>query len=157
MPTKTNTTQEGLQAITPYLAIKNAASAIDFYKKAFGAVETMRLMQPDGRVGHAELKIGEGSIMLADEFPEMNCLGPQSRNGTTVTLHLVIDNVDTIVNQAVAAGATLERPPKDEFYGMRAGTIMDPFGHRWMISTYIEHVSPEEMQKRLDELYGAKK
>jgi PhnB protein len=119
---------------------------------AFGAVETMRLMQPDGRVGHAELRIGPAGIMLADEFPEYGFTGPLARGGTSVSLHLVVPDVDATVAAAVAAGATLEREVADQFYGSRSGAIIDPFGHRWIVQTPIEDVSVEEMQRRLDEL-----
>jgi PhnB protein len=141
-------------ALEPYLVVAGAAAAIDFYVAAFGAVETMRLMQPDGRVGHAELRIGTSGIMLADEFPEYGFAGPLARGGTSVSLHLVVPDVDATVAAAVAAGATLEREVSDQFYGSRSGTIIDPFGHRWIVQTPVEEVSVEEMQRRLDELDG---
>jgi PhnB protein len=147
-PATTTVTTE----LKPYLIVDGAAAAIDFYATAFGAVETYRIVQTDGRVGHAELDIGSSGIMLADEFPEMGFLGPAARGGSSVSLHLVVPDVDATVAAAVEAGATLERPVADEFYGSRAGTIVDPFGHRWMVQTPIEDVTPEEMQRRLEEL-----
>ena len=138
--------------LQPYLSVADAAAAIDFYVAVFGAVEVMRLTQPDGRIGHAELRIGSSGIMLADEFPDMGFVGPLVRGGTSVSLHLSVPDVDATVAAAVDAGATLERAVVDEFYGQRSGTILDPFGHRWMIQTPIEEVSAEEMQRRLSEL-----
>jgi PhnB protein len=135
-------------ALTPYLSTRNASDAIAFYKAAFGAVETMRLPMPDGRIGHAEMTIGEAAFMLADEFPEMSFFSPQHLNGSPVTLHLTVPNVDELFHQAIAAGATAERPLKDEFYGMRTGTLRDPFGHRWMIGTVVEQLTNEEIERR---------
>jgi PhnB protein len=141
---------------TPYLSIRDAARALDFYRDAFGATERSRLMQPDGRVGHAEIMIGEAQIMLADEFPEMGFKGPLAFGGTPVTMHLYVADVDAFTARAVAAGATLERPVADQFYGDRSGTIVDPFGHRWMIATHKEDVSEEEMQRRASKMFGGK-
>lgn len=138
-----------------YLHVKDAARAIEFYKAAFGATEKFRLTEPGGRVGHAELDFGGMTLMLADEFPEFNIRGPQSIGGTSVTIHLHVDNADALIERAVAAGATLERPPKDEFYGERSGCVRDPFGHRWSIGHSIEQVTPEEMQRRYDALLKA--
>ena len=153
MPTSTTSTPGSVTTeLQPYLVVDGAAAAIDFYVAAFGAVETMRLMQPDGRVGHAELTIGTSGIMLADEFPEMGFVGPLARGGTSVSLHLVVPDVDATVGAAVEAGATLERPVADQFYGSRSGSIIDPFGHRWLVQTPIEDVSIDEMQHRLNEL-----
>jgi PhnB protein len=132
----------------PYLSVKNAASAIEFYKKAFGAREVMRMPQPDGKIGHAELRIGDAPIMLADEFPEMNFLSPQSIGGTPVHILIYVTDVDQLVEQAVAAGAKLVRPVADQFSGNRLGALEDPFGHSWSFATHIEDVSPEEMHKR---------
>lgn len=140
--------------VMPYLSIKGAEKALAFYKKAFGAVEANRIMQPDGRVGHAEIKIGSAVIMLADEFPEMDFKSPQSYGGTSVGIHVYVEDVDAITAQAVAAGAKLDRPVKDEFYGDRSSSLHDPFGHRWVFATHIEDVSPEEMQRRAAELFG---
>lgn len=137
-------------SLTPYLVLRRAADAIAFYQEALGAVEIYRLEQPDGRVGHAELAIGDAHLYLADEFPEMDILGPESLGGSAVTLQLVVDDVDALFARAVAAGATVVRPVADQFYGDRNGQLVDPFGHRWSLSTPIEAVSPEEMQRRND-------
>ena len=139
---------DGYHSVTPYLYIKGAARAIDFYKQAFGAVEVMRLASPDGKVGHAEIKIGDSHVMLADEFPEMGARSPQTIGGTPIGLMVYLADVDKVVDRAVKAGATLERPVEDKFYGDRMGGIVDPFGHRWYISTHIEDVPPAEMEKR---------
>ena len=141
---------------TPYLAVRDAVRALDFYREAFGAKETMRLMQPDGRVGHAEFTIGEAHFMLADEFPEMGVKSPLALGGSPVTLHLYLTDVDAFVAKAVAGGATLQRPVEDQFYGDRSGSLIDPFGHRWLIATHTEDVSGDEMQRRLTKLYGGK-
>jgi PhnB protein len=140
--------------LTPYLCARNASQAIDFYKTAFGAVETMRIDGPDGSVGHAEMKIGDAVFMLADEFPAMQFFSPQHLSGTPVTLHLTVLNVDQFFEQAVAAGAKVDRPIKDEFYGMRTGTLTDPFGHRWMIGTVTEELTNEEILRRAAAMYG---
>ncbi|HET9179508.1 MAG TPA: VOC family protein [Terriglobia bacterium] len=139
---------EGYHSVTPYLIVKGAAKAIEFYKQAFGAVETLRMPQPDGRIGHAELKIGNSTIMLADEFPERNIRGPESLGGTPVMMHLYIEDVDTVAQRAVAAGAKEMRPVQNQFYGDRSGMFADPFGHQWNISTHVEDLSPEEIGKR---------
>jgi len=141
-------------AITPYLIVDGAAAAIDFYRAAFGAVETFRLDMPDGRVGHAELSFGGAEIALADEYPEWGLLGPIARGGTTVTLQLDVPDVDEVVATAAAAGATIERPAADQFHGSRVGTVIDPFGHRWSVRTHIEDVPVDEMRRRLAELEG---
>jgi PhnB protein len=139
---------EGYHSVTPYLCAKGAARAIEFYKKAFSATERMRIMQPDGRVGHAELRIGDSVIMLADEFLEMGVRSPESLGGSPVTIHLYVEDADAVFNQAVAAGATVKRPVADQFYGDRSGGIVDPFGHIWWISTHKEDLSSEEIVKR---------
>ena len=139
---------------TPYLCINGAAKALDFYKKAFSATEVMRLAQPDGRIGHAEIKIGEALIMLADEFPEMGFKSPQTLGGSPVTIHFYVENVDAVFKQALAAGGEARRPVADQFYGDRSGQLVDPFGHVWSIATHKEDVSPEEMQKRAAALFG---
>jgi PhnB protein len=137
---------QGYHSITPYLIFKGAAAAIDFYKKAFGATELFRMPDASGkRVGHAELKIGDSPIMLADESPEMGYLSPQTLGGTPVSILLYVEDVDSTVPRAVAAGAKLVRPIKDQFYGDRSGTLHDPFGHVWTIATHIKDVSAEEM------------
>ena len=139
---------DGYHTIIPYLSIKGAAAAIDFYKKAFGATESMRLAQPDGRIGHAELQLGDSRVMLADEFAEMDFRSPLSMGGSPVHIHMYVDNVDTVVNRAVAAGAKVIRPVQDQFYGDRTGTVADPYGHVWHVATHVEDVSPEEIGKR---------
>jgi PhnB protein len=148
MPTTVKPIPEGHHAVTPYLSIKGAANAIEFYKKAFRAREVMRMAQPDGRVGHAELQIGDSRIMLADEFPDMNFRGPHSIGGTPVHLHLYVSDADAVVNQAVAAGAKVLRPVQDQFYGDRSGSLVDPHGHVWHVATHKEDLSVEDIQKR---------
>jgi PhnB protein len=155
MPVKA--TPDGYSSVTPYLTVKDGAEAIEFYKKAFGAVERMRMPMPDGRVGHAELKIGNSVIMLASECPEMpGAKSPQGYGGTPVGIYLYVEDVDTIVKQAVAAGATLAKPVENQFYGDRTGGLTDPFGHRWNVATHVEDVSMEELKKRMAEMMGKK-
>lgn len=138
-----------------YLRTKDAAKAIDFYARAFGAREKFRLVEPgSGRVGHAELELGGATLMLADEFPEHEIRGPQSIGGTSVAIHLHVDDADAVVERAVAAGAELVRPPTDQFYGERSATLRDPFGHEWLVGHEIEKVSPAEMQRRYDALFS---
>jgi PhnB protein len=139
---------EGYHSVTPYLIVKGAAKAIEFYKQAFGAMELSRMTTPDGRIGHAEIKIGDSRIMLADEFPEMDARGPESFGGTPVLIHLYVEDVDTVAKQAAAAGARELRPVQDQFYGDRSGMFADPFGHKWNISTHKEDLSAEEIGKR---------
>ena len=141
---------DGYHTATPYLIVRDAARGIEFYKKAFGATEMLRCADPSGKLMHAEIKIGNSPIMLADEFPEMQILGPQSRGGSTVIILLYVEDVDARFSQAVAAGAKVVRPVKDEFYGDRAGTLEDPFGHVWTIATHREDVSSEEMHRRFE-------
>ncbi len=141
---------EGYHSVTPYLSVKGAANAIEFYKKAFGATELMRLADPSGKVGHAEIQIGDSPIMLADEYPEMNFRSPQSYGGSPVCLLLYVEDVDARTARAVAAGAKLLRPVKDQFYGDRSGTVADPFGHVWTLATHKEDISPEEINKRFE-------
>jgi PhnB protein len=140
---------EGYQVLTPYLVCKDAARAIEFYKNVLGATEKMRMPAPDGKVGHAELQFGSSQLMLADEYPEMGYRGPQAFGGSPVTLHLYVDDVDAVFKRAVSAGAKERQPVENKFYGDRSGTIEDPFGHTWNLSTHIEDVSPEEMEKRM--------
>ena len=139
---------DGFHVITPYLIVKGAADAIEYYKNAFGATELMRLPQPDGRVGHAELKIGDSVFMLADEFPEMKIVGPATLGNTSVGLLLHVENADAVFEKAVSLGAKVKKPMADQFYGDRSGTIEDPFGHKWTIAHHVEDVSPEEMKRR---------
>ncbi len=134
----------------PYLHVKGGARAIDFYRQAFGAEETLRLEEPGGRIGHAEIQIGGARIMLADEYPEHGILGPQSLGGTSVGLHLTVPDVDAVAERAVAAGAKLTRPLQDQFYGERTCKLEDPFGHVWHVVTHKEDVSREEMQRRYE-------
>jgi PhnB protein len=147
---------ENYPLLTPYLCCKNAAAAIEFYKNAFGAreEESMRMTTPDGKVGHSEIWIGNAFIMLTDESPQMNFRSPQSIGGSPVTLHLYVNDVDEIANRAVAAGAKLRQPISDMFYGDRAGSIEDPFGHIWHIATHKEDLSPEEIKKRAASYYS---
>ena len=140
---------DNYHAVTPYLIIKEAAKAIDFYKKVFGATEVMRMPGPGGKVMHAELKIGDSVIMLADENPEMDARSPQSFGGTPVSLMVYVEDVDSVFKRAISAGAKELRPLQNQFYGDRSGTISDPFGHKWTVSTHVEDVSPEEMQRRM--------
>lgn len=135
-----------------YLQVRDAAAAIDFYVKAFGVTEKFRLTEPGGRIGHAELDFNGTTLMIADEFPEYGLLAPQGTGKPPVSLHLHVDNADAVIEQALAAGATLDMKPADMFYGERSGTIRDPFGHRWNIGHSIEALSPEEMQRRYREL-----
>ena len=139
---------DGYHTITPYLSVNGAAQAIAFYQKAFNAREVMRMAQPDGRVGHAELQLGNSRVMLADEFPEMGFKSPPSIGGTAVHLHMYVEDVDAVVSQALAAGATLVRPVQDQFYGDRLGSVADPYGHVWHVSTHKEDLSLEELRER---------
>ena len=138
---------EGYHTVTPYLSVDGAAAAIEFYKSAFGAKELFRMTDEGGRVGHAELQIGDSRLMLADEYPEMSFRGPKFLGGTPVMLHLYVDDVDTWFARAVAAGARVSRPVRDEFYGDRTGSVEDPFGHRWSLATHVRDVSEEEMKQ----------
>jgi len=150
-----DTTDNKIHEVFPYLRVRGAAAAIEFYKQAFGATELMRLAEPSARIGHAEVRIGATVLMLADEFPEMGIVGPQTLGGTSIALHLHVDNVDALMARAVAAGATVTREPKDQFYGERTGAVRDPFGHEWLLGHSIEKVAPEEMQRRYTELLNA--
>ena len=138
----------GYHTITPYLIVQGGARALEFYKKAFGATEVMRFPDPSGKIGHAEIKIGDSVIMLADEYPDMGFRSPQALGGAGVSLLLYVEDVDARFQQALAAGAREMRPVKDQFYGDRSGTLTDPFGHVWTIATHKEDLSPEELQKR---------
>ena len=146
---------EGYNSITPYLIIKGAAEAIEYYKTVFGATEVMRMAQPDGRIGHAELKIGNSHIMLADEFPEMEHRGPLSLGSSPVSILLYVEDADAVVARAVAAGAKILKPVQDQFYGDRSGFIQDPFGHLWGVATHKEDVSPQEMEERMKKMKPA--
>lgn len=141
-----------IHEVFAYLCVADAAAAIDFYARAFGASEKFRLTEPAGRIGHAELDFGGTTVMLSDEYPEYGIRGPQPGAGSPVNIHLHVDNADAVIAHAVACGATLERPASDAFYGERGGSVHDPFGHRWLIGHSIEEVTPEEMQRRYDAL-----
>ena len=143
---------DGYHTVTPYLIVDGAAAAIDFYRKAFGAEELFRMPMPGGRVGHAELQVGDSRIMLADEFPEMDARGPKSRGGTPVTILLYVTDCDAVFSRAVAAGGKVKRPMQDQFYGDRSGTLEDPFGHVWSVATHEEDVSFEEMTRRMQSM-----
>jgi PhnB protein len=147
-----NPVPDGYPVITPYLIVRGAADAIDFYTSMFGATERMRMPQADGRIGHAELEFGDSIVMLADEFPDMDIVSPATIGGTPVTIHVYVDDVDGVIERAVAAGATLDRPVEDRFYGDRSGQIVDPWGHKWSVATHVEDVPPEEMQRRAAEM-----
>lgn len=134
--------------VVPYLCVDGASAAIEFYRDVFGATERMRIPEPDGRLGHAELEIGAAVIMLSDEFPDLGIRAPKTIGGTPVTISLYVEDVDDVFTRAIDAGATALRPVKDQFYGDRTGQFEDPFGHRWSVATHIEDVSPEEMAVR---------
>jgi PhnB protein len=139
---------EGYHNVTPYLFVRGAASAIDFYKSVFRATEIIRMVGINGRIMHAELKIGDSIVMLADENPQTGVMSPQTIGGYSVGLHLYVENVDAVIQKAVESGAKSLRPIKDQFYGDRSGSLLDPFGHMWSVATHVEDVSPEEMRKR---------
>jgi PhnB protein len=141
---------DGYHSVTPYLIVNGAAKAIDFYKSAFGAVELMRMPRPDGKIGHAEMRIGDSAIMLADENPEMGRRSPQSLGGAAVSLMVYVERVDDVFGRAVAGGAKELQAIKDQFYGDRSGTLQDPFGHTWTVATHVEDVPPEEMRRRAE-------
>lgn len=144
---------EGRQSLTPYLIVKNAAKAIEFYKNAFVAAERYRLTEPDGKIGHAEIQIGDSVLMLADEYLDIGALSPESVGGTSVTLHVYVVDVDRSVERASSAGATIVRAVEDESFGDRTGMIVDPFGHKWHLATRKEEVTPEEMQQRWSAMF----
>ena len=139
---------EGHQAVSPYLIVDGGARALDFYKKAFGATELFRMEAPGGKIGHAEIKIGDSVVMLADVHAEMQAHDPHHYKGSPVSLHVYVEDVDKVAKQATAAGATVKRPVQDQFYGDRSGTFEDPFGHTWHVSTHKEDLSPEEIGRR---------
>jgi PhnB protein len=148
MPTKA--IPEGYRTATPYLIVKGAADAIEFYKRAFGATEMLRMADPQGRVGHAEIRIGDSVIMLADEHPAMGYRGPRALGGSSVSILLYLDDVDAVFERAVKAGAKALRPVANQFYGDRSGTLEDPFGHVWTIATHVEDVPPDELKRRAE-------
>jgi PhnB protein len=151
---KPNSPPPAQTTVTPYIVVKGAAEAIDFYKAAFGAVEDFRLTEPGGgKIGHAEMLIGSARFMLADEWPDFGALSPTTIGGTAVRLHLLVENTGATMDRAVAAGAILLRPAKDQFFGERTGLIADPFGHEWFIASRIAEVTPQEMQRRWNESF----
>jgi PhnB protein len=146
---------DGFHSVTPYLFVRTAPLAIDFYKKVFGAAELVRMPGPNGRIMHAELRIGDSIVMLADENPQTGMMSPQTVGGFSAGLHVYVENVDAVVQKAVESGAKPLRPIKDQFYGDRSGSVLDPFGHMWSVATHIEDVSPEEMKKRMSAMSQA--
>jgi PhnB protein len=139
---------EGYHSVTPYLAIDGASEAIEFYKKAFGAKERGRMDAPGGKIGHAELQIGDSVVMLSDALPQFSTRAPTELGGTSVSVFMYVEDVDAVVKQAVDAGATVEMEVQDQFWGDRFGSVRDPFGHNWAIATHVEDVPPEEMAER---------
>ena len=144
----------GYHSVTPYLVCSGAAQAIDFYKKAFGAKDLFRMPTPDGKLAHAEIMIGDSHVMLGDEFPEMGAVSPTTLKGSGVSLMIYTKNVDKAFAQATAAGATVEMPPMDMFWGDRFCKVADPFGHKWSIATHVEDVAPKEMARRSKEAFS---
>jgi PhnB protein len=140
--------------LSPYITVSDGAAAIEFYVKAFGAVELDRFAEPNGKVGHADLKIGDSTLMLSDEYPDYGARSPETLGGSPVMLHLYVEDVDAVFAQAVEAGAKVESPVENQFYGDRGGKLTDPFGHRWWLATRLEDVPREEQHKRAAELYG---
>jgi PhnB protein len=139
---------EGYSTISPYLAVDDAAEAIAYYKKAFGAEETVRMDAPDGKIGHAELKIGDSHVMLSDPFPQASTTPPKELGGTSASIFMYVEDVDAVVQKAVDAGATVTMEVEDQFWGDRFGSITDPFGHNWSIATHVEDLTPEEIEER---------
>ena len=156
MTSKAKPIPDGYHTVTPYLSVRGAAKAIDFYKRAFGAQQRGILPMPDGKIGHAELMIGNSIVMLADEFPEHGNKSPETLNGSAVGLAIYVENVDEVFKRAVAAGATVKEPVSDKFWGDRAGSVTDPFGHKWMILTHKEDVPMDEMKKRMEKMFAQK-
>jgi PhnB protein len=145
---------EGYPRVTPYLIVDGAAAAIDFYGKVLGATERMRMPGPGGKIGHAELEVGDSIVMLADEHPEMDAIGPKTVGGTPVTIHVYVEDVDDVFKRAIDAGAKELRGVEDQFYGDRSGQFEDPFGHKWSVATHVEEVSEDEMAKRMAAMAG---
>lgn len=145
---------EGYHSLTPYLCCRDAGAAIDFYKKAFGATELMRMGAPGEKIGHADIQIGDSHLMLADEFPEMGFLSPQTVGGSPVMIHLYVEDADATTARAVAAGAKVVKPVEDQFYGDRGGQLDDPFGHKWYVSTRKEDLSFDEVRERAAKMMG---
>lgn len=155
MKTNVKYIPQGFHAVTPYLAVKGAQEALDFYKRAFGARERLRMPGPDGKVVHAELQIADSIIMLGEECPEHGNVSPQTLEGSPVGLALYVENVDEAFKRAISAGASVKEPVDNKFWGDRSGSLTDPFGHKWTLLTHIEDVSPEEMKKRMAEAFSA--
>jgi PhnB protein len=151
VPTQVNPIPKGFRSVTPYLTLDQAAHALDFYKRAFGAEVVVRMDGPGGKIAHAEIKIGDSMIMLGDEMPGAGARSPQSLGGTTTGIMLYVEDADAVFNQAVAAGAQVEAPLADMFWGDRYGKLKDPFGHSWAVATHKEDVAPAEMAKRMQE------
>ena len=149
MTSKVKPIPDGYTSVTPYLIVDGAAAALEFYSKAFGAKEVLRFPAPGGRIGHAEIMIGDSHVMLADEHPEMGIKGPKAIGGSPISIMLYVEDVDAVAKQAEAAGAKITRPVADQFYGDRTGGLEDPFGHTWYVATHVEDMSEEEMQKRM--------
>ena len=154
MKTKVKYIPDGFHAITPYLTVKNATEAIDFYRRAFGARERVRMASPDGKVAHAEVQVADSIIMLGEECPEHGSVSPQTLDGSPVGLALYVEDVDDVFQRAVSAGASVKEPVGDKFWGDRSGSLTDPFGHNWMLLTHIEDVPPEEMKKRMAQAFS---
>lgn len=146
---------EGYHTVTPYLAVDDATAAIDFYQRAFGAKERVRMAGPDGKIAHAELELGDSVVMLSDPFPQFIAKPPKELGGTSIGVFVYVENVDDVFRQAVDAGATPTMEPEDQFWGDRFGSLTDPFGHQWQIATHVEDVSPEEMAKRSEAAMAA--
>ena len=140
---------DGYHSVTPYIIVDGAARAIDFYRQAFGAEEVLRMAAGPDKLAHAEIRIGDSIVMLSDEWPDMNMLGPNARGGPSGLLMIYVDDVDAAFKRAIDAGATLDRPVTDQFYGDRSGSVIDPFGHRWTLATHIEDIAPEDMEQRM--------
>jgi len=155
MTTQVKPIPDGHHTVTPYLTVHDADAALAFYKKAFGASEVLRLHMPDGKVAHAEFKIGESNFMLSDEYPNPNSRSPQSLGGSTVKLHLYVSDVDALFSQVIAAGAKETMPVENQFWGDRMGSLIDPFGHHWLIATHVEDVDPSEFQGRMEAFFAA--
>jgi PhnB protein len=145
---------EGYPRVTPYLCVDGASAAIDFYRSVLGATERTRMTGPDGKVGHAELQLGDSVIMLSDEYPDMQVRGPKAVGGTPVTVHVYVEHVDEVFDRAVKRGARPLRPVENQFYGDRSGQFEDPFGHRWNVASHVEDVPPDEMQRRAAKMMG---
>jgi PhnB protein len=157
MSPKVNLIPAGYHSVTPYLAIKGASDAIEFYKKAFGAVEVLRMPGPGDTIGHAEVKIGDSRVMLADEFPDLNFFSPNHFKGSSIHIHLYVEDVDSVFNRALKAGAREVRPLRDEFYGDRTGSLEDPFGHVWHVASHVKDLSMEEITKAAAKIAGGDK